>query len=110
MSGALLNENLPESLVGVLSELGIGAKHVSQAGLLGRSDKDVWQHALAERLAIVTKDGDYVDLAQSTGIGRVLHLAVGNLRSRDLGDFIRRHVEAVSDFLRGKDSILVLKR
>lgn len=47
------------------------------------SDREIWDHALAHGLAIVTKDTDFSDRVLLEGAGpRVVHFRIGNLRMR----------------------------
>ena len=55
----LYDENLSARLVGLLADEFPGSAHVDQAVGRGRSDADVWQHAIAQGYAIVSKGNDF---------------------------------------------------
>jgi hypothetical protein len=57
-----LDENLPESLVPALVDLGHDVDSVRLEGLVGRSDADVWQAAQQAGRALVTQDLDFSDI------------------------------------------------
>jgi len=57
-----LDENLPESLLPSLRELGHEADNVRLEGLAGRPNTDVWQAAQAGGHFLITQDLDFSDL------------------------------------------------
>lgn len=80
MRGYLLDENLPRRLTFAPS------LHVTHAADLGAAptDTQLWDHARAHGLAIVSKDTDFSDRAMlATPPPWVVRLAFGNLRLRD---------------------------
>lgn len=56
-----LDENLPERLVSVLTELGHDIDTASQEGLKGANDSRVWAAAQAAGRFLITKDLDFSD-------------------------------------------------
>ena len=59
-----LDENLPESLVEILSDLGHQVDNVRLENLSGSDDSDVWRAAQAEHTFLVTQDLDFSDVRQ----------------------------------------------
>ena len=57
-----LDENLPESLVATLSELGHDVDSVREEGLAGRLDADIWQAAQDSGRILITQDLDFSDI------------------------------------------------
>ncbi len=57
-----LDENLPESLLTALAALGHDADNVTQEGLAGHSDPDVWAAAQKEDRFLITQDLDFSDV------------------------------------------------
>jgi predicted nuclease of predicted toxin-antitoxin system len=108
MKGVLLNENLPASLRRILEPLGLSVVHVSDLGLSGRGDGEVWARAVHDGLAVMTKDVDYVDLALARGEGMVVLISAGNLRLRDLKEYVSARTEAIVAFLETDERIIVL--
>ncbi|MBI1756386.1 MAG: DUF5615 family PIN-like protein [Fimbriimonas ginsengisoli] len=100
MIGLLLNENLPIRLTVALRQAGIEAKHVSDLGLNGCADLKVWSQSIQERLAVITKDSDYLDLVPASGEGQVVLVTVGNLRLNELIDHVVAKAELIAAFLR----------
>jgi predicted nuclease of predicted toxin-antitoxin system len=83
--------------------------HVTEAGLAGRPDTEIWAHAARDGLIIVTKDADCLDLAIAKGSARVIHLTAGSLRARDLLRFVEKRLSVIAGFAGGDESILVLR-
>jgi predicted nuclease of predicted toxin-antitoxin system len=57
-----LDENLPVKLKPLLASLGHDVETVRDEGLSGKSDREVWEVACAEKCFFVTMDTDFTDL------------------------------------------------
>ena len=57
-----LDENLPESLLPILGELGHDVDNVRVEGLSGRADADVWEAAQTAERFLITQDLDFSDI------------------------------------------------
>jgi len=108
MVGILLNENLPPSLIDLMAPHFGTVRHVGSCALGGADDDQVWEYAVANGLAVMTKDSDYLDLMMSQPEGRVILVASGNLRLRDLKAMIAARTREVAEFLESKDRLMVL--
>lgn len=95
MTGYLLDENLPETLVLPAT---LPVQHVHS---LGRSvsDSSVWEHAKAHDLVIVSKDTDFSQrVLVSSPPPRVVHLRIGNMKRQEMEQFLVKawpHIEAL---------------
>lgn len=87
MRGFLLDENLPTRLRFTPDQPVIHATALgSQA-----TDAQVWAHARANDLVIVTKDADFsLRMLRATPPPRVVHLRFGNLRRAEFHEFLAR--------------------
>jgi len=65
----LVDEDLPRSLVQTLRSAGLEAQHVIDVGLRGRSDDEVFDHALSGKFALLTAD---------IGFGNLLRYPLGS--------------------------------
>ena len=64
------------------------------------NDREVWAYAASARLAIVSKDRDFVDLATLLGPPpKVIWLRIGNGPTRDIEILLRTHLAKVNEFL-----------
>ena len=55
----VIDAQLPPALARRLRELGHDAKHVADLGLRHADDGNIWNYALANQAAIITKDEDF---------------------------------------------------
>jgi predicted nuclease of predicted toxin-antitoxin system len=108
MQGVLIDENLPRRLTEVLKVAGIKALHTSELDLNGRPDAEVLARALADNLAVMTKDSDYIDLALTTGKGKVVLISAGNLRLGALILYVGERASAIREFLLSPEKVASL--
>ena len=59
----LFDENLAARLVSALADLYPECTHVRDVGLVGGSDRVIWDHARDHGLVIVSKDEDFQQLS-----------------------------------------------
>ena len=86
MNGFLLDENLPCRL---RFQPSLSVRHSSDLGE-HPSDADLWDHAKANKLVIVTKDADFSDrILISEPPPWVVHLRFGNIRREEFHTFLR---------------------
>jgi predicted nuclease of predicted toxin-antitoxin system len=63
-------------------------------------DTDVWEYALRNDLAIVTKDSDFRHRSSLRGYPpKVIWIALGNCSTRTVEDLLRQRVAEVAEFL-----------
>ncbi len=105
----LIDENLPPGLCNVFALTGIEALHVNDLGLMGGSDRGVWEKARLLGAAIATKDADFVDLAAIRNEGKVVLFKVGNMRIAEVLRFATIRAEMIADFLSSDDRVMVLR-
>lgn len=85
MKGFILDENLPGNL-SIRTSLSV--EHTSTLGA-SPSDSTIRDYAKQHDLVIVTKDADFSDrMILSSPPPRVVHLRIGNMRIRELRDFV----------------------
>jgi len=106
----LLDENLSPRLALALSDLYAGSESVRECGLRGCSDIDVWQYALTNGFAIVSKDSDFSQRSFLLGSPpKVIWLRIGNCTTMRVDFVLRNAAPRIRDFLsRGEESCLVL--
>jgi predicted nuclease of predicted toxin-antitoxin system len=69
-------------------------------GLTTSPDADVWEYALRNQFAIVTKDSDFRDKSSLRGYPlKVIWIALGNCSTRTVEDVLRQRVAKVTEFL-----------
>jgi predicted nuclease of predicted toxin-antitoxin system len=75
----LIDAQLPPGLARRLTVRGYEAEHVNRVGLGGKSDIDIWRHATQTRAVLITKDEDFVALANEEASGQVVWIRLGNI-------------------------------
>lgn len=107
----LFDENLSARLFGLLASEFPGSTHVEQAIGRGRPDADVWQYAIAQGYAIVSKDNDFRQRAFVTGPPpKVIWLAVGNAGTDAICELLRSRAAEINQFGESaQESLLVLR-
>jgi predicted nuclease of predicted toxin-antitoxin system len=106
----LFDQNLSPKLVDRISDHFPESQHVRDAGLSEASDREVWDFALSNGFAIVSKDSDFVQLSLLAGAPpKVIRLQVGNCTTDRVEPVLRSGFEAIASFERNADaSLLVL--
>ncbi|HEY1159238.1 MAG TPA: DUF5615 family PIN-like protein [Terracidiphilus sp.] len=106
----LFDENLAPRLATALSDLYPGSVHLTDCGLRGAPDVEVWQHARENGFAIVSKDSDFARRSFLLGSPpKVIWLRIGNCTTTR-ADFVLRNAAArMRAFEEGEESCLVLK-
>lgn len=95
----LFDQNLCPRLVTALADLFPGSSHVSHHRLDTASDNQVWQFAIAQQFAIVSKDSDFVDRATLEGPPpRIIALLLGNCTTSQIESLLRIRNQPISDF------------
>ena len=78
----LVDNQLPPSLARWLRDHGHDAEHVFDRGLHLLDDRALWAQALADARIVVSKDEDFLYLANQSGdAGRFLWVRLGNCRN-----------------------------
>jgi predicted nuclease of predicted toxin-antitoxin system len=80
MARFVIDAQLPPGLAARLRERGHTADHVNRIGLGGTGDLAIWDYARRHHAVLITKDEDFVALAQRDQSGpQVVWLRIGNI-------------------------------
>ena len=80
-----MDNQLPVALARWLAAQGTEAVHVLDIGFEATPDAEIWARAITEAQIVVSKDADFLHLANRAGdTGRVLWVRVGNCRTSAL--------------------------
>jgi predicted nuclease of predicted toxin-antitoxin system len=83
----LVDNQLPPLLAGFLRERGHEATHVFEKGLHELDDRTLWERASAAESIVISKDEDFLYLANRPGErGKLLWVRLGNCRNANLID------------------------
>ncbi len=81
----LVDAQLPPALARWLTAQGHDAEHVGDIGMQAAPDAEIWEHALASSVTIVTKDEDFAQRKMlSSRAPAVVWIRLPNTRRRDL--------------------------
>jgi predicted nuclease of predicted toxin-antitoxin system len=81
----LIDNQLPAAFAKHLTSLGHDARHVLDAGLDAASDTEIWKHAEANSLVLITKDEDFcLRASQPNASVQVVWVRLGNCRKTAL--------------------------
>lgn len=82
-----------------------GSKHVSDVGLSGADDTEIWQFARKEGFVIVTFDSDYYDMALIQGYPpKVIWLRTGNIPTKQIEELLLLNCNAIKNFILSPES------
>jgi predicted nuclease of predicted toxin-antitoxin system len=100
----LIDGQLPPALAARLHAIGYDALHIYDIGLGDSGDAEIWQRAKDDGRIIITKDEDFVALANRERSGpAVLWVRVGNTTNRALWSaFLPRLPEISAAFESGE--------
>ena len=95
----LFDEPLSERLIALLHDLFPESAHVRRMCGGGAPDLVVWEFARKREYLVVTKDEDFHRLSVLRGAPpKVVWIRLGNCRTQDIADLLRRRHESVRRF------------
>jgi predicted nuclease of predicted toxin-antitoxin system len=81
----LVDNQLPDDLSRFLTDRGHRSNHVLDLGMDEASDLQIWDYATKGNWIVVSKDGDFLHLANRPGdFGKLLWVRIGNCRKQTL--------------------------
>ena len=104
----LIDENLSRRLPWDLLDIFTGSLHVRNVGLESTGDDEIWDYALTNGLAIVTKDSDYQQLSIERGHPpKVILIRRGNCPATEVEPLIRSNHNTIGRFLEDEETALL---
>jgi predicted nuclease of predicted toxin-antitoxin system len=104
---ALIDNQLPLALAVHLRQAGHDCQHVLEAG---PDDLTIWSHAQREGRVVVSKDEDFVFLAnRPDDAGRLIWVRLGNCRNPALLAAFDRVLDQIDDTLAAGQHIIELR-
>ncbi len=106
----LLDQNLSFRLLDTISPAFPDSKHARDFDLVRAPDSSVWDFARENGFAVVSKDGDFVNLALLLGQPpKLIYLRVGNCSTDRIGALLLDSQDTIKDFLSDPvESVLTL--
>jgi predicted nuclease of predicted toxin-antitoxin system len=95
----LFDENLSDTLVGIIAHEFPGCAHVRNTGLRASDDEKIWDHARTNGFVIVSKDSDFRERSYVEGFPpKIIWLDVGNAGTVAIADLLRRERQRIEKF------------
>ncbi len=105
----LFDENLSPRLCELLQDVGDTVAHVSHFGLQQADDAAVRTHAVEHDFVIVTKDGDFNNLAFLFGAPpKVVWIRLGNCSTTDVERLLRTNRATMAAFVADSTSVVLI--
>lgn len=101
----LFDQNLSPRLVDRLEDVYPGFVHVAEVDLDRALDREIWEYARRQGLAVVTKDADFGEMSVLRGFPpHVVWIRRGNCTTREIETLLRRRREAVRSLAEDEES------
>ena len=106
----LIDAQLPPGLKLMLAEAGHEAVHVVEVGLRDADDAQVWEYAVREGTAVLTKDEDFAArrLRESHG-PTIIWLRVGNCSRVALARWLKPLLASIEAFVAAGESVIEVR-
>jgi predicted nuclease of predicted toxin-antitoxin system len=92
----LVDNQLPEALCGFMNSRGHRSDHVASLRMDEASDIEIWNYVTGHRLVLISKDEDFLHLANRPGdTGKLLWVRIGNCRKQTLLNVFERQFSQV---------------
>jgi predicted nuclease of predicted toxin-antitoxin system len=106
----LVDAQLPPSLAAALRKAGCDAIAVREVGLREAKDAEIWQYALQNNAAILTKDEDFAERClRSQNPPVVVWLRIGNATNPVLLGWFLPHLPTVVARLQNGDRLIEVR-
>lgn len=106
----LVDNQLPTALARFLSASGHAAQHVFDVTLNEADDRPIWDYAKTHGQIVISKDEDFMHLAQRPGdTGRLLWVRRGNCRNDALIEAFRQALPDVEQSFAAGQRVVELR-
>jgi predicted nuclease of predicted toxin-antitoxin system len=105
----LFDENVSHRLVGILAREFPDSTHVRDVALRGAVDSQIWDHARANSLMIVSKDTDFRERSYVEGFPpKIIWLDVGNAGTAAIAELLKRERGRIDLFEKQEETSLLI--
>ena len=106
----LVDNQLPRALVRFITARGHDCEHVLDIGLAREPDARIWEYASENACILVSKDEDFLYLAQGPEAkARLLWVRLGNCRTTVLLEEFERSWSRIISALEGEERVLEMR-
>jgi predicted nuclease of predicted toxin-antitoxin system len=107
----LLDENISDRIVRIISDQFPDSTHVKAVGLMRADDSAIAEWAKQHEFTVVSKDTDFYQRAVALGSPpKFIWLRVGNCTTGTIVDLLRKHGAIIREFIASEnETVLVLE-
>jgi len=106
----LVDNQLPAALARFLASRGVDCQHVLDIDLGDASDAEIWDHASRSNGVVISKDEDFLYLANAPSAkARLIWIRLGNCRTKALLAAVERLWSRIETGLNAGDRIIELR-
>ncbi|HCC59083.1 MAG TPA: hypothetical protein DEQ47_17840 [Solibacterales bacterium] len=106
----LVDNQLPAALARFLTSRGVDCQHVLDLNLGDASDAEIWAHACQNDCIVISKDEDFLYLANARPAkGRLVWIRFGNCRTKVLLAAVERLWPRIEAGLNAGDRVIELR-
>lgn len=105
-----MDNQLPEALCEFLKTQGHRSSHVLTLGMDEASDLEIWNYAAKGNWIVVSKDEDFLHLANRPGdSGKFLWVRIGNCRKKTLLAAFEREMQEIARLFDQGDRVVEIR-
>jgi len=106
----IIDNQLPAALAVYLRKKGFDCEHVVEAGLAEASDAELCKHAIANELIIISKDEDFLYLAnRPKATFQLVWVRLGNCRTAALLEVFEQVWPRLEDSLKAGERVVEIR-
>jgi predicted nuclease of predicted toxin-antitoxin system len=106
----VIDAQLPPGLGGHLAREGHIADHVNRVGLGGADDPEIWTYCRRTGAVLITKDDDFVALAQRDAAGpQIVWIRLGNIANDALWGALKAVLGEILEALKAGDRVVEVR-
>ena len=101
----LFDQNISYKVAKKIQSLFSGSNHLSDIGLMGAKDMEIWEYAKSNNYCIVTFDFDFIDISMLKGSPpKIILLKMGNTGTEKIISKIQEEYITINEFLNNDES------
>ena len=101
----LFDQNISFRILKWIDDIFPGSISVHDLDVDNPHDFVIWEFAKVNNFAIVTFDGDFIDISNLRGFPpKIIWLRIGNTSTKNIADRIRAEQISIEEFLRNSES------
>lgn len=100
----LFDQNISHRILSLLSKSFEKSTSIKMAGLIDKSDREIWEYAKSNHFTIVTQDSDFNELNSLFGFPpKVIWIRIGNARTNHIAQILETNYPEIAMFIENGD-------